>query len=223
MKTEENIEDVNGIDAKDIVAGILLALFLALCIRLSVAEIVRVPTQSMEPAILQGDIVLVSKLSYSLGFSGTMLGKSIPSTMRWWLTKPNKNDIIVFYPPASALHASESEILFIKRVIAGPRDINPLGFDTIPYKGMHIEAQSELALSLKKNHDSGKTVNGIYEVGDNYYYVAGDNAMNSYDSKDWGLVNQHSIIGKALIICWSSDEQQSASNIRWERIGTICQ
>jgi signal peptidase I len=39
-----------------------------------------------------------------------------------------------------------------------------------------------------------------YTFGQNYYYVLGDNHENSYDSKDWGLLPEAYLIGKAFFV-----------------------
>ena len=207
-----------GLDIRDIILGSILALLMAFVIRLCVTEIMRVPSASMEPTILQGDVVLVSKLMYSIGASGSILGYELPASLRFWFSDPKKNDIVVFYPP---IESKESQVLFVKRIIAGPKDINPRTGDTIPYKGMQLDANSIMAQVLRYKNDPGTEQNQTYTVGANYFYVAGDNKEHSYDSKDWGFVNQESIIGKAIAVCWSIDAQ--TSTIRWNRFGTICQ
>ena len=61
-----------------------------------------------------------------------------------------------------------------------------------------------------------------YTVQDNYYYVLGDNRGDSYDSRFWGFVPERNIIGKPIMLYWSSTPAPSSSGkIRWERIGLI--
>jgi len=57
----------------------------------------------------------------------------------------------------------------------------------------------------------------LYSVERNYYYVVGDNAPESYDSRHWGFVPEENIVGKAVMVYWSRDNER----IRWNRIGTI--
>lgn len=101
----------------------------------------------------------------------------------------------------------------------------------VPFKGMNVAIDSaSLQLWQTFIQREGNTVsvekgkyflNGAettsYAVKKNYYYVVGDNAQNSYDSRHWGFVPEENIIGKAAIVYWSKESEK----IRWERIGTI--
>ena len=50
---------------------------------------------------------------------------------------------------------------------------------------------------------------------ENYYFVGGDNALNSQDSRYWGLLPEPFIVGRAWRIWKSVDED---GRIRWERV-----
>ena len=41
-----------------------------------------------------------------------------------------------------------------------------------------------------------------YQVPKGYYFVLGDNRNDSNDSHAWGPVDEHRIIGKAMLIFW---------------------
>jgi signal peptidase I len=75
----------------------------------------------------------------------------------------------------------------------------------------------------------GKEVDS-YTVEKNYYFMLGDNRDDSFDSRYWGFLSENDIIGKAVLIYWSWNQNQSSnsllkklSNIRWSRIGTLVQ
>lgn len=54
-----------------------------------------------------------------------------------------------------------------------------------------------------------------YTFKDNYYFVAGDNGINSQDSRYWGLLPEEYIVGKAAFI-WKSIDPYTHKN-RWDR------
>jgi signal peptidase I len=67
-----------------------------------------------------------------------------------------------------------------------------------------------------------------YRIKNDYYFVMGDNRDNSLDSRFWGFVPDELIIGEALMVYWSWDENlvkrgimDRIKSIRWSRIGTI--
>ncbi len=54
-----------------------------------------------------------------------------------------------------------------------------------------------------------------YTFTHNYYFMAGDNTLNSYDSRYWGLLPDDFIVGKAILIWKSKDLSTDA--YRWNR------
>lgn len=53
-----------------------------------------------------------------------------------------------------------------------------------------------------------------YTFRENYYFMAGDNALASMDSRYWGLVPEDFIVGRAAFIWWSAND----NGIQWRRI-----
>ena len=61
----------------------------------------------------------------------------------------------------------------------------------------------------------GDSIIHEYNFTENYYFMTGDNAANSQDSRYWGLLPEPFIVGKATTI-WKS-VNPATDNIRWER------
>ena len=67
---------------------------------------------------------------------------------------------------------------------------------------------------------NGTPING-YRFQKNYYFMAGDNGMNSQDSRYWGLLPEEYIVGKAWII-WKSVDPYT-DKFRWNRFLKVIQ
>ena len=89
-------------------AGIVIALVSLLAFRTAIADWSPVPTSSMEPTILPGDVLLINK---------TILGPAIPFTEArlFSYAQPQRGDIITFTPP-------HVDTTYVKRVIGVPGD-----------------------------------------------------------------------------------------------------
>jgi len=74
-----------------------------------------------------------------------------------------------------------------------------------------------------------------YKIPEGHYFMMGDNRDNSLDSRAWGPVARHLIVGRAMFVIWSFDEHARHSDAafplnfvsdffnstRWSRMGTL--
>jgi len=188
------------------VEAIITALVLALVIRAYVVQAFKIPSGSMIPTLLIGDHILVNKFIY---------GTEIPFTDKrvLILRKPEKGDIIVFKYPENPKKD------FIKRVIATEGDVIEER-----NKIVYINGKARVEPYIQ-HYDSGLKFGadprdnfGPLVVPKDKFFVMGDNRDQSYDSRYWGFVDLKSIRGKALIIYWSWDPNNS---LRFKRIGRL--
>lgn len=81
-------------------------------------------------------------------------------------------------------------------------------------KPIEWEQQGKLEYKDSVVFLNGNPIAG-YRFRKNYYFMAGDNGMNSQDSRYWGLLPEEYIVGKAWII-WKSVDPYT-DKFRWER------
>ena len=77
------------------------------------------------------------------------------------------------------------------------------------------EQKRELQTDSRGDVYLGDSLIRGYVFRENYYFVGGDNALNSQDSRYWGLLPEPFIVGRAWRIWKSVDED---GRIRWERV-----
>ncbi|MCD6452872.1 MAG: signal peptidase I [Dehalococcoidales bacterium] len=161
---------------------------------------------SMQPSFINGQRLLVSKVTYRLH-------------------EPQRGDVIVFHPPTS------QSTDYIKRVIAIPGDTIEVKRGTVYINGYGLD---EPYIKTTPHYTLPKQ-----RIGQNEYFVLGDNRNNSSDSHRWGSVPRNDIIGKVWLSIWPPglipnyhlEEQlgsakfpiqlpQTEANYGWSTVGT---
>jgi signal peptidase I len=186
--------------------AIITALLLALVIRAFIIQAFKIPSGSMIPTLLIGDHILVNKFIY---------GTKIPFSDRSILVfkKPEKGDIIVFKFP------EDPKKDFIKRVIAAGGDSLEERNKIIYVNGKEIkEPYAYHGDSFIRPRGDPRDNFGPLIVPENKVFVMGDNRDQSFDSRYWGFVDVKAIKGKALIIYWSWDPNNT---LKYKRIGRL--
>ncbi len=126
---------------------VFFALCLALFFRLFILAVYKIPTQSMQPTLLQGDYVIASQIAYGLKFPW--------SETSWFRSHPHKGDLIVF------TFKSKPAVPYIKRVVAVE------GEDYQTEKGpVHVGPNEVYVLSDNKAILEDSRDLGLVSVGD---------------------------------------------------------
>jgi len=170
------------------IEALAVAAFLAFCvIRPFVVQAFKIPTGSMRPTLLEGDLILVNKFIY---------GAKVPFT-KYRLPKlrePKRGDVIVFIYP------EDKKKDFIKRLVGLPKDIIEIKSGTI-----YVNDEPLLDPVFRRYYynrgDLAKEGEKIV-VPENSFFVLGDNSGSSKDSRYWGFVPGDNILGKAIVIYW---------------------
>jgi signal peptidase I len=179
---------------------VVMAVLLAVGVRSFVAEPRYIPSSSMEPTLQIDDRVIIDKLS-----------------LLW--RKPDRGEIVVFYPPESPAVQDSSKV-YIKRVIGLPGDKIAIRGGRVYLNGEPLtetyvaepifyelptdDPQAQVCppncfqpkeLSAPNNIQS-------FTVPPNHYWVMGDNRNNSADSHVWGFLPSDRLVGRALFRYW---------------------
>jgi signal peptidase I len=195
--------------AKTVIYAILLALF----IRAFFLQTFKIPTGSMEPTLRgamnygRGDKIIVFKFPY--GFRIPFTDHVILS-----MSDPNRGDVIVF--KTKGIPQLDQRKDFIKRVVGlGGERVqivpdqsywNPEENEFIKKEG-HIyingkRVEEPASVAKRSYYPDGEFGQGEIMVPEGHYFMLGDNALNSRDSRFWGFVPRENVIGKAVAIYW---------------------
>jgi signal peptidase I len=175
-----------------------------------------VPSGSMKPTILEGDLVLVNKLAYDLKVPFTTLHLS-----QW--SDPARGDIAVFYSPADGMR-------LVKRVIGLPGDTIELRHEVLYVNGVAQDySVADAQPFLREVPEDRNPIVAVEHLGtcDHYvmalpgraalrsfgpytvplkqYFMMGDSRDNSADSRFFGTVPRDQIVGRASTVIVSFD------------------
>jgi signal peptidase I len=213
----------------DWTAGLFPVILVVFLLRSFLFEPFKIPSGSMIPTLLVGDLILVNKFHY--GVRLPVINKKIIANH-----DPQRGDVMVFRYP------KDTSIDYIKRVVGIPGDevafrnqqlsINgqqvpleptpPPGYydeDALRYypefketlggvqHGVLINPQSkpfygpEDQISFPHRENCRYSAEGVIcKVPAGHYFMMGDNRDNSQDSRFWGFVPDENIVGKAFLV-----------------------
>ena len=202
------------------------ALIIAILIRSLLLQPFYIPSSSMEPNLLVGDRLFVTKYTYGYSKHSFPFSPNI-FVGRILFAKPKIGDVVVFKTPA------DNRTDYIKRLIGLPGDeIQFIDGDLYINNNQILKTSIESSDSvfcgndkIKVNFFSEKLPNGkIYKtayrsdlsfqnsdkflVPENHYFFLGDNRDCSKDSRFLsavGYVHQDNLVGKAQFLFFSSD------------------
>ena len=177
---------------------IVVAFVVALLIKTFLLQAFYIPSASMEPTLVEGDRVLVEKVSYRLG-------------------GPKRGDVVVFEKDLvvpAAVEEDESlatkigdsfrglfgfptgtEQDFIKRVMA-------VGGDKIEGRDGDVYVNDELVEEPYLTEGQQTSPFGPTEIPEGKIFVMGDNRNNSDDSRNFGPIDADAVVGHAFLLIW---------------------
>lgn len=153
---------------------ILIALTLVLVIRYFLIQPFYVKGASMEPNFHDHEYLVIDELSYRL-------------------RDPNRGEVVVIRYPR------DPSQYFIKRVIGLPGETVEIHRDEI----VITSATQTIILDEQYIADDVPTSGELrIDLGDDEYFILGDNRPSSLDSRSFGPVMRDGIVGRAWIRVW---------------------
>jgi len=215
----------------EIVKTVVYALLIALVLRIFLFQPFTIPSASMEPNLLKGDYIIVSKYSY--GYSKHSIPFSPPLFKgRIFFHAPKRGDIIVFKLP------SDNKTDYIKRLIGLPGDRIQVTAGVVSVNGKVLTRiydgpgdpgtcwNGSTVQRFRETNPINRTYitydcgprgdvddTGVYVVPQGHYFFMGDNRDNSLDSRvapeasGVGYVPAENLVGHARIILLSWNDK----------------
>ena len=209
----------------DWTAGLFPVILVVFLLRSFLFEPFKIPSGSMVPTLLIGDLILVNKYHY--GVRLPVVNKKVIA-----LNEPQRGDVMVFRYPANP------SVDYIKRVVGLPGDEVAYRNQRLYLNGKEIETQAqpefyddestryfkqyteklgevEHRILVDVQRPSYVRASGEFPFKDNcqysgegvtckvpqgHYFMMGDNRDNSEDSRFWGFVPDENIVGKAFFV-----------------------
>ena len=193
------------------VETVVFVLVAVIIIRFFIGEIRWIPSGSMKPTLNEGDRIIVERYS------------------RFFET-PKRGDIMVFYPPSTKLSNAPlplfarltgifcNDVAYIKRVIGLPGDKIEVVPEADGSTYVWINDEKYVEDYIKSPYDypscpsaysnqlylfNNQTMKcGPFYLGENEYFMMGDNRGNSQDSRYWGTLKGDRFVGRAVAVFW---------------------
>ena len=214
-------------------AGLFPVIAIVFFLRSFVVEPFKIPSGSMIPTLLVGDLILVNKFGY---------GVRLP-VVHWKILDvgdPQRGDVMVFRFPR------DPSVDYIKRVVGVPGDtveyldkklrvngrevtLQAAGeyYDTerLTYSPQYSEKLGALPHKILTELEKPSFISAVDAfphrerceylsngvrcvVPPGHYFMMGDNRENSLDSRYWGFVPEANIVGKAFFIWMNFSDLQ---------------
>lgn len=157
-------------DFIDLVRFTLVTLAIVIPIRVFIAQPFIVNGESMLPNLHNGDYLIIDEISYQ--------------------TKdPERGDVVVFKFPTNLKR------FLIKRVIGLPGETVSISGNKVSITKVDGEV-----IELQEDYLNGDfSSHGQWVLADDEFFVLGDNRSASSDSRTWGVLRRHLIIGKTFL------------------------
>jgi len=169
----------------DLVETVAISLSIFLVVYLFLMQPHQVNGQSMIPNFQDGEHVMTDKISYKF-------------------REPARGEIVVFHAPPAAGCVEGTGCDFIKRIIALPGDQVAVRDNALWVNGNKLP-ESYIPTNFEISPGRATLNEEIY-LGQDEYFVSGDNRPHSSDSRSWGAIKKGDIVGRVFLRYWPIQE-----------------
>lgn len=156
---------------KELFSYIFFAVIIVVPIRMFIMQPFIVNGSSMDTTFASGQYLIIDEVSYRFN-------------------EPARGDVIVFKYPKNP------KIYYIKRIIGLPNDTVLINNSVVTI----INEANPDGFIMSEQYTHSPTIgNATTELGDNEYFVMGDNRLVSADSRYWGALPRKNIVGKPIL------------------------
>ncbi len=208
---EKHSEELNNLEvesnpAKDFLYFIfdllktgLIVFIIAFALRYFVVQPFIVDGESMMPNFVNNEYILAEKVSYLAG-------------------QPKRGDVVIFRYPGNP------SISYIKRIIGVPGEKVVISENEVKiHNNEHPDGVvlkenylPNYTLTLPQDSKSEESV-----LGENEYFVMGDNRQHSSDSREWGKLPEQNIIGRAWLTILPLDKFGIQNRIAYTELSML--
>ncbi|MCA9386581.1 signal peptidase I [Candidatus Dojkabacteria bacterium] len=173
----------------DILQSIAIAVVLSIFLYVFLVTPNEVDGPSMEPNYNDGDLLFTSKLHR--WFNDTTIGDTFGFNYQ-------RGDVVVFQKPGLSD--------FVKRVIAVPGDTIRIENGVYYVNGERLEEYYNLYNDLRRDGSFLREGDEAIQLGEDEYFLSGDNRNVSHDSRALGPIKDSWIKGKVIFRFWPLSE-----------------
>jgi signal peptidase I len=164
------------------------AIVVVLAIKAWVVNPYRIPSSSMEPALH------CARPAY--GCQARFSDRVLACRICYRLSSPRRGDIVVFHTPPLAAARCDGGGVYVKRLIGLPGETWEERAGYVYINGMRLDEPY-----VKPTRRDSATIAPI-KIPAGHYFMMGDNRSGSCDSRRWGTVPRHNLIGKVVATYW---------------------
>lgn len=166
----------------EILETVIIAVAVVFLVRAFVTQPFLVSGSSMEPSFENGNYLLVDELTYRF-------------------RDPERGEVVVFESP------TDPGAYYIKRIIGLPGEKVVIKDGRVEvYKDGEMKVLKENYISSTDGDSNPETV-----LGDQEYFMMGDNRDFSFDSRNWGPLDADGIVGLVRFRLWPISEAMAVS------------